>query len=108
MSKSAVEKDLKKDDLLKYTGRGFATFDKINTTMSFIEYKGMHDLMVEYKGMPLLVMNHEVELLPRTIKHKLCGTRSRIGTYPEDGVIDYHCKKCNVTFLNNEEQTIIS
>lgn len=44
---------------------------------------------------------------PETIIHKACGTPSTIGWY-EDKVIDYLCPKCNVTFLNNEEQTVIS
>jgi hypothetical protein len=43
----------------------------------------------------------------KTIIHKICGTISTQGKY-EDGVVDYLCKNCDVTFIDNEEQTIIS
>jgi len=41
------------------------------------------------------------------IKCKRCGSMATKGEY-EDGVIDYFCKKCDITFFDNEEQTIIS
>lgn len=44
---------------------------------------------------------------PLNLIHISCGTVSSRGYY-KDGVIDYLCPKCDVTFLNNEEQTIIS
>ncbi|MGI9118454.1 MAG: hypothetical protein ACR2IQ_02805 [Minisyncoccia bacterium] len=42
-----------------------------------------------------------------TIICKQCGSKATKGKY-KDGVIDYLCAKCNITFLDNEEQTIIS
>ena len=41
------------------------------------------------------------------IIHKACGTESTKGEY-SDGTVDYLCPKCDVTFLDNDEQTIIS
>lgn len=44
---------------------------------------------------------------PTTIIHKECGTVATKGAY-SDGVVDYLCPKCDVTFLNDEEQSVIS
>jgi len=44
---------------------------------------------------------------PQTLIHKTCGCIATKGYYI-DGTIDYYCKKCDVTFLNNKKQTIIS
>lgn len=45
--------------------------------------------------------------MKKEVIHKICGTLSTKGEY-EDGVVDYLCPKCDLTFLDNEEQTIIS
>ena len=38
---------------------------------------------------------------------KRCGNKATVGKY-KDGVVDYLCKNCDITFLDNDEQTIIS
>lgn len=45
--------------------------------------------------------------MKKKIIHKACGTKATKGVY-KDGTVDYLCNKCNVTFLDNIKQTIIS
>lgn len=41
------------------------------------------------------------------IKCLRCGGEATSGEY-EDGMKDYFCEKCDITFLDDEEQTVVS
>jgi len=41
------------------------------------------------------------------VVHVACGTIATVGQYP-DGEVDYLCPTCDVTFLDNEEQDVVS
>lgn len=55
--------ELKEGDKLKYTGKGFLSFDKNTTEMTFLQKSGF-DYLVEYNGMTVRVRTYEVETNP--------------------------------------------
>lgn len=51
----------KKNQKLTYIGRGFLGFDKECLDVFFISKDGQFDSWVKYKGVKLLVGNHEIK-----------------------------------------------
>ena len=47
------------------------------------------------------------QIIKERIRCKRCGGWATRGEY-KDGVEDYLCKECDMTFLDDEEQTVIS
>jgi len=45
--------------------------------------------------------------MKKEITCPICENTVSKGFY-KDGVVDYFCENCNITFLNNKEKTIIS
>lgn len=54
----------KAGDTVIYIGKGFIGYDKENPYMTFIETddNSPFDVWVEYKGIKMLVMDHEIQL----------------------------------------------
>lgn len=55
----------------------------------------------------LLLSESVVKLKNKIMIHAECGTPAIWGTYP-DGSSDWRCPRCDVTFLDDPVQTIIS
>lgn len=53
--------EIRKGEKVKYIGKGFITFDKADTTMTYIGKDGRHDAKVVYKGMEMLVSDYEIK-----------------------------------------------
>lgn len=53
----------KAGDKMEYIGKGFLGFDPNDRTMTYMgrHENSQHDIWVEYKGAPLVVMEHEVK-----------------------------------------------
>lgn len=100
------EKKEREEEQLKKKGENLLERLNVKGELYFRWREGYYtdSLVIPFKEIEKILERLETK---EAMIHRECGTLSTRGEY-NDGTVDYYCKDCDVTFLDDAEQTIIS